>query len=354
MNHHLIDFDSLNEVLSDRIEDVLDILEISDYEINGNRVNLPCFLHDSNNPGSLCIFLNGHTTRGNWICWTQHCEKEHGHHLLNLVSKKLNHEDVFETADYLCNKLHINLDRINSSNLQFSKLFSVEEPKTFSELSREGIRSKLKYPCQYFIDRGFSKELLDKYDVGLCDEPEDFMYNRAVVPVYNENGMYVGCTGRSIFEKCEKCEKYHKGACPTTKLEKLKSVKWLNSKDFPGHNTLYNFNNAFEYIKETKTALLVEGQADVWTLESHFIHNSVGIFGDTLCPGQSSILDKAGTINLVLLLDSDKAGKKAVNSIKREYERYYNIQVYELESKDVTESSIEEINSIRNFLGEIY
>jgi hypothetical protein len=46
---------------------------------------------------------------------------------------------------------------------------------------------------------------LEDYDVGYCDNPAKPMYERAVVPIYdNEHKYIVGCTGRSIFEKCEK------------------------------------------------------------------------------------------------------------------------------------------------------
>ena len=69
---------------------------------------------------------------------------------------------------------------------------------------------------------------LNKYDVGLCTNPQRPMYNRVVAPIYDtEYKTMVGCTGRSIFEACPKCGTYHNPQrdCPSPEKQWLYS-KW--------------------------------------------------------------------------------------------------------------------------------
>jgi DNA primase len=182
------------------------------------------------------------------------------------------------------------------------------------------------------------------------------MFNRIVVPIYDNDYKYmVGCTGRSIFEKCSKCSAYHSdnNECPT-KDKSWMYPKWKHSLDFKSQNYLYNFWFAKEHILKTSTAILVESPGNVWRLEENEIHNSVAIFGSSLSDRQKILLDSSGAMNLVILTDNDDAGHKAAQQIKTKCQNTYRIFIPKISKPDVGEMTKEEIkNEITDYLESI-
>ena len=222
-------------------------------------------------------------------------------------------------------------------------------PETINSggISRESVRQFLKVPAQYYIDRGYSKEILDKYDVGLCDNPKKEMFNRVVVPIYNQDHTkMIGCTGRSIFEKCSSCSSFHSSSdqCPSSDRVWL-SPKWRHNTDFKSQNHLYNLWFAKDYILKTGTAIIVESPGNVWRLEENDIHNSVAIFGSSMSDRQKFFLDSSGAMNLVILTDNDEAGRLAAEKIKQRCQHAYRIYIPNISKPDVGEMTPEEINN---------
>ena len=195
---------------------------------------------------------------------------------------------------------------ISKSDLHFINNISNKPEKHITYISRNQIRSSLEIPSKYYIDRGYSSSILKEYDVGLCTRTGAPMYNRIVVPIYDENHKYmVGCTARATVE----------GQTP----------KWLHSKGFDADSYLYNYWKAKDYIKESGTVILVEGPGDVWKLEENGIHNSVAMFGTYLSESQKDLLDILGTMSLVVLTDNDEAGKMGAETIFHQCNKTYRI-----------------------------
>ena len=48
-------------------------------------------------------------------------------------------------------------------------------PKDDSKISRDTVRKHLEFPAMFYIDRGFSKESLDIFDVGICNKKLHFL-----------------------------------------------------------------------------------------------------------------------------------------------------------------------------------
>jgi 5S rRNA maturation endonuclease (ribonuclease M5) len=173
------------------------------------------------------------------------------------------------------------------------------------------------------------------------------MYNRVVVPIYDNDYKYmVGCTGRSIFEKCAKCSSYHDNSkdCPEEDKRWIFS-KWKHSADFKSQNYLYNFWFAKDHILKTHTAIIVESPGNVWRLEENGIHNSVAIFGSSLSDRQKILLDSSGCMNLIILTDNDDAGKKASEQIKSKCQNTYRVFIPQITKNDVGEMTPEEIKT---------
>ena len=212
------------------------------------------------------------------------------------------------------------------------------------KIDRNLIQQSLSIPASYFIERGYSEDILIKYDIGLCLNPKKEMYNRAVAPIYdNEHKYMIGCTGRSIFDKCDQCEKYHAtGTCPTDNLWKFS--KWKHSSGFRADSILYNMWFAKEFIGKSYTAIIVEGPGNVWKLEEAGFHNSVAIFGSSLSDRQKINLDSSGAMSILILTDNDEAGHKAAEQIKSKCQNTYRVFRPTFTKSDIGEMNKEDID----------
>lgn len=150
------------------------------------------------------------------------------------------------------------------------------------------------------------------------------MYMRAVVPIYDDDYKYViGCSGRSIYNW---------------------TPKWIHSKGVNIENVLYNYWFAKEFIKKTKTAIIVESPGNIWKLEEAGIHNAVALMGGDFSVAKQWKLDRCGVCDIIVVMDCDPAGGRHARKIIDECSRFYNIKNVQLTSaNDLGEMSIKQI-----------
>jgi len=359
--------------LCDNIEELLAYFDV-DYKDNGKMMSMSCPIHDGDNPGAVNIYVQGDTYRGNWKCRTHQCEKVFKGSIIGFVRGLLSNKkhqwsedgdkacSFKETIDFVTKFLKKDLKDINISKISRNKsrftnavghINNNVKINTANCLTRDKIRPLLQIPAQYYLDRGFTKEIIDKYDVGLCTNPAREMHNRVVVPIYDMDYEYmIGCSGRSIFEKCKECSCFHSPdeSCPEDNKKYLYS-KWKHSANFKSQNCLYNFWFAKKHIQETGVAILVESPGNVWKLEENNIHNSVAVFGANLSDRQKILLDASGAMNLIILMDNDEAGKKAAVNIVDKCKNTYRLHVPSISKLDVGEMTSAEIDTeIKEFI----
>lgn len=97
-----------------------------------------------------------------------------------------------------------------------------------------------------------------------------------------------------------------------------KGPKYLNSRESPVYRkseTLYALDLARDTIRQKKTAVLVEGYFDVIGLFAQGITNAVALCSTALTAGHLAALTRVGAEELVLLLDGDAAGQRAVERL---------------------------------------
>lgn len=350
----------MNETLLDNVEVILDHFKI-EYKNLGNRIAFKCPIHDSGNEQSLSIKTNGHGC-GKWRCWTQHCESEYGDNIYGLIKGIMSVDKGKEVANsdvskYISKLLNLDTNSLRESveykeRKSFIKNvynFVENEPEVVLKVSRSTVLKELDIPAAYYIERGYCPEILIKYDIGLCDKPEKHMFNRIVVPVYDETGnRMVGCSARNTDPQCEVCGYCHRPTklCPTDRLDKYKSNKWINNKGFYRENYLYNYWFAKEHINKTGNCILVEGPGDTWKVEQANIHNSLAIFGSILTDSQCKILEKMNIQNLIIATDNDEPGLQARKHIRDKCSRLYNIIDVYTTKKDMGETNVETIQEI--------
>lgn len=322
--------------ICDDIPKLLDKFHI-EYEREHNRYVFPCPVHGGDNPTGCSIFFDGETCKGNWVCWTHHCEEDYGEYILGFLQGVLscrNDEEVTFPQVISCAKSLISNESFSVSNDKYTAKSREErileifkkEPLKLEPMSvgRETVLERLNIPSPYYLGQLTNKnvfkrrsyytpETLKKYDIGDCMEADKYMSYRAVVPIYDEDFNLVGCSGRKIYENNE-------------------FPKWKNTKMRNSH-IIYGLNHCKELIRTTMTVILVEGQGNVWRSHEAGASNVVALMGDALSDSQLILLERSGVQNIVILTDYDDAGEKAVTQIMKKGGRRFNYHRPELPTK---------------------
>ncbi|HLL54540.1 MAG TPA: DNA primase [Myxococcaceae bacterium] len=101
-------------------------------------------------------------------------------------------------------------------------------------------------------------------------------------------------------------------------LEGEDGPKYLNSKESKLYNksdTLYGMDLARDEIRRRKAAVLVEGYFDCIGMHQAGVKHAVALCSTALTPGHLALLGRCDAKELVLLLDGDEAGRKAVERL---------------------------------------
>jgi hypothetical protein len=327
-----------------RLPELLDILNI-DLRQDNKKYYGPCPIHSGDNPHAISLYFN-EDFFPIWKCYTHHCESSFGKDLLGFIrgvlsknkynwscpqDKKVTMGETIEFALHFLNekydKLKIDFVALEKKKFIRNSRILAHTTHITTHTTRDNARKLLVIPADYYLKRNYSPEVLDKYDVGLCQNPSHELYNRVLTPIYDENYKSVlGYTGRSVFEKCPLCNLYHAPLeCPPLE-NRWQYTKWRHSTGLKLESVLYNYWHSKDFIKKSRKAIIVESPGNVWRLEEACIYNSVATFGAHLTQMQRAILDGSGALELILIMDNDEAGQLAVETIKRNYGRIYKIR----------------------------
>lgn len=186
---------------------------------------------------------------------------------------------------------------------------------------------EIKTATDYLTDRSISREIIDKFTLGLAPKAYTTLYDvlkkdftgevlekaglvlkskdgnsyidrfrgRIIIPIQNENGEYVAFGARALYPD--------------------QSPKYLNSADSLIYNKsrlLYGLYTAKEAIKENDGVILMEGYFDVISAQAHGVENVVGVCGTALTPDHIRLLSRyTKSRRIYLSFDTDSAGQKA-------------------------------------------
>jgi len=323
----------------EEIEFLLDLLKV-DYKKFRDRITGACPVHQGDNQGALSI------KHGVWTCYTQGCQKEFSKSMIGLVrgilsakenwSKGKDKHPFYSTVNWMIEALKVDKTTIPAynENRKFNtqtKTLYRNLPINPNKISRSVVRSRLKIPPEYLLERGFTRQLLDSYDIGLCEDKNKDMWNRVVIPLY-QNGFLLGCLGRTINKKCEKCKLFHWGECPTYYCVKFE--KWLNSEGLKADSYLFNLGNAKKAVKESGKLIIVEGPLDCLRLEQNGIKNAVALLGSGISEEQTILLERLPLQKIYTMLDTDEAGIAGTEQIKQECRHLCPIQEIKYDGHD--------------------
>lgn len=188
----------------------------------------------------------------------------------------------------------------------------------------------------YLTERGFSEEILQRFQVGYSPKdwagftdharkqqyPEEALLTlglskrsekrgtlydgfrgRVIFPIHSAGGTVVGFGGRILPD--DQRERERQGKDP--------GAKYLNSPDSPVYDKsreLFGFFHAKQAIRSEQTVFIVEGYTDVLALHQAGVTNVVASSGTALTEQQVQQLGRHAK-RLVLLFDGDSAGTRA-------------------------------------------
>lgn len=325
---------SIKREATDKIREIMEALDIEKFYEAENKLIGSCPVHDGDNATAFNINLDPTSDYyGIWFCNSHGCHEDHGNDIIGLIKgileQKTGKEQTFiDSINFL--KRFVSGKIEGQDNLKYN----VEDSR-IDKIFHNGVNNKivcsrgqvvkgLSIPCQYYLSRGFTKEVLEEFDVGYCNSVGKQMYNRTVFPVYDKTGEnMIGAVGRAVSSS--------------------QASKWVNSKGFNTGNTLYNYGRAFKSLKRSGAAILVEGQGDVLKLWQSGITNCVGLFTCKISDRQTILLEEASVDTLYLALDNDEPGRKGREEIRKKFGQIFNIIDLKFDKHDIGDMTTEEI-----------
>ena len=168
----------------------------------------------------------------------------------------------------------------------------------------------------YMQERGISQETINTFRIGLTDAQE-YLFRKDVggigyriaFPILEPKGKNAKCIGMGYRAIMDEKPKY----INDTNQDGTGNKDPLLSGVFIKGNCLYGYTQAYEFIKKSNYAILVEGYMDVISLHQTNIKNVVGAMGTSITTAQVELLSKI-TKNILLIMDSDNAG---INSMQK-------------------------------------
>ena len=305
-----------------QIKDKLDIVDfIRSYttvQPAGKNFKALCPFHKEKTPSFIIS-----PDRQTWHCFGSCSE---GGDIFKFLMKYENLE-FYEALKILAEKAGVELKKISPMDYkQFGVLYDINNSaKDFFKKQLE----KSKEAEQYLKNRGLKKETIEEFEIGFSPQGFDHLtvdlislgYNikdieRAGLNFKNERGGYLDrFRGRIMFpihNHFGKVIAFSGRILP--QFDNGEMGKYVNSPETPifsKSKILYGFYKSKNFIREEKSAILVEGQMDFLMCWQDGLKNIVATSGTALTSDHLISL-KRQTNNLIFCFDNDEAGFKAI------------------------------------------
>ncbi len=214
----------------------------------------------------------------------------------------------------------------------------------------------------YFKQRGFRKEIIDRFRLGYNPERGDQFYKDAIAKGYNadmlekaglaknRNGMYHDVyRGRVIFPIQSMTGRILGFGARILKTTE-KAPKYINTPEnelYIKSKVLYGMYQSRQSIGKMDECLLVEGYTDVISLHQGGVENVVSSSGTSLTEDQLRLIGQL-TKNLTILYDGDAAGiKAALRGLDMALSQSFNVQLVLLPEGEDPDSFVQKMGAAR-------
>jgi DNA primase len=195
----------------------------------------------------------------------------------------------------------------------------------------------------YFKERGFSKETIEKFQLGYSPDQweafssvalkeafqEEFLLESGLSVKRDNGSLYDRYRGRVMFPIFSATGQIIGFGGRTLKADK-NVPKYVNSPEseiYSKSKVLYGFHLAIKAIRQYDICYLVEGYADVLSVHQSGIHNVVASSGTALTDEQIKLIGRQSK-NLTILYDGDSAGiKAAIRGLSLLYKDKFNVKI---------------------------
>lgn len=252
----------------------------------------------------------------------------------NAVTFLMEHEHYSypEAIRFLARKYQIEVEETVQTDEQKQRADERESMFLVSEFARNFFSKTLwetekgkAIGLSYFRERGFTDEIIKKFELGyspedwtaLTDEAMSKKYElefleKTGLTVVNENKKFDRFRGRVMFPIHSMSGRVLGFGGRTLSSEK-KVAKYLNSPEsiiYHKSKVLYGIYQAKQAIAKEDNCYLVEGYTDVISLHQSGVINVVSSSGTALTPDQIRLINRL-TNNITVLFDGDAAGIRA-------------------------------------------
>lgn len=171
------------------------------------------------------------------------------------------------------------------TNSWLKEIKSIRSSLTNEKLPLSIMNEYIHAPYQKWIDEGISVQTQHKFGVAM-----DIDSKRVVFPVHNSDGDLIGVKGRMLDDWMDD-----------------DAYKYLYLHSCNKSIELFNFHRAFDSTTEQSQLIVVEGAKSTMLADSMGYYNVVAIEGDSIQPGQVTLLlGLPLDVEIILALDADK------------------------------------------------
>jgi DNA primase len=273
-----------------------------------------------------------------------------------------------EALKYLAQKYQIEIaeventpeEQANNNRRESLYIVSAWAAKFFQEQLWESEEGKT-IGLSYFKERGFRDDIVKKFELGYSPEDWDALIQKAIKEGFKEE--FLEETGLSVRNDKGKTYDRFRGRVmfPIHKftgrvigvggrtLKNDKSVpKYVNSPEsdiYHKSSVLYGLFQAKKAIRDEDNCFLVEGYADVLSVQQAGIENVVASSGTSLTTEQIRLIGRF-TKNITILYDGDAAGIKAsLRGLDMILEEGLNVKVVSFPEGHDPDSYAQEVGS---------
>ncbi|MEF3254416.1 MAG: DNA primase, partial [Deferribacterales bacterium] len=230
---------------------------------------------------------------------------------------KYNNLSFIDALKFLAARLGISMERdgeLDKTALILKKLHNEIKDIAMSLILKDD------KALNYIKDRGFDKDIIDSFSLGIIRSGFDFSYivKRYGVDVIKESGLFLYKNGENIFKLADRLlfpikDIYGDVIAFSGRSLGGEMPKYINSpetKIFKKGTILYNLSLAKDFIRDSRSCYIVEGYFDVIRMWSCGYKNVVSSMGTAFTKDQAALIKRYAD-NVVILYDGDQAGINA-------------------------------------------
>jgi len=269
----------------------------------------------------------------------------------NSVSFLMEHEHYSypEALRWLAKKYNIEIEETEQSSEEKAQMNERESMFLVSTFAKDYFHNLMlntnkgkAIGLSYFKERGFTNEIIKKFELGYCIDEWDNFTNAALAKGYDLK--YLASTGLTIVKENKQFDRF-KGRVmfPIHSMSgrilgfggriltaDKKAAKYLNSPEsdiYHKSKILYGIYQAKKEIAKQDNCYLVEGYTDVISFNQSGVENVVASSGTALTSDQIRLVNRL-TKNITVLFDGDAAGVRAsIRGIDLILEQGMNVKV---------------------------